>query len=145
VKKSESTFYFSGQDSLSQFMLWILVLGAGFFPLPFLVWWFGGKTAAITSVAIALVVLVGFRASIAVSPSGVVVTKSWFFVPYWRFKGPAIEDVWFGGDWGEPEGASGVVVKIRGKEIHVGSRKSMHQLHAALFPLRVVARESPLR
>jgi hypothetical protein len=26
-----------------------------------------------------------------VSPSGVVVTKSWFFVPYWRYKGPVIE------------------------------------------------------
>jgi hypothetical protein len=135
--KSDVTFSFSGQDSLSQFMVWILVLGAGCLPLPLLVWWFGGKTAAITSVVIALVVLVGLRASIAVSPSGVVITKNWFFVPYWRYKGPAIEDVWFGGDWGEPEGASGVVVKINGKEIHVGSRKSMHHLHAALLPLRV--------
>ena len=75
------------------------------------------------------------RASIGVSPSGVVVTKSWFFVPYWRFKGKSLQDVWFGGDWGEPEGAAGVVVLVDGKEIHIGSRKSMHQLREALLPL----------
>lgn len=134
--RDDGTFYFSGQDSLSQFMVWVIVLGAGCLPLPLFVAWFGGWTAAVISVVIAVVVLVGLRVSIAVSPSAVVVTKSWFFVPYWRYKGPVIEDVWFGGDWGEPEGASGVVVKISGKEVHLGSRKGMHyQLHAALTPL----------
>ena len=55
----DGTFYFSGQDSLSQFMAWIIVLGA-----------------------------------------------------------------------------SGVVVKLAGKEVVIGSRNSMHELHAALFSLR---------
>ena len=132
----KATFHYKGRDSLSQFMMWVLILGTGSVPLPLLVWQFGGVAAAILSVAIALVVLSGLRSSIVVFPSGVVITKSWFFVPYWRYKGPAIEDVQFSGDWGEPEGASGVVVKIKGEEIHIGSRKSMHKLHAALLPLR---------
>lgn len=133
--KSEATFQFSGQDSLAQFAVWLLILGAGCLPLPLLIWQFGGKVAAAASVAIALAVLIGLRSSIVVSSSGVVITKKWFWVPYRRYTAKSIEDVWFGGDWGEPDGASGVVVRINGKEVHIGSRKSMHHLHTALVPL----------
>jgi hypothetical protein len=70
--KSEVTFQLSGQDSLAQFTVWLLILGAGCLPLPVLIWKFGGNVAAVTSVAIALVVLIGLRSSIVVSSSGVV-------------------------------------------------------------------------
>ena len=127
---------FSGQDSLSQFMVWLLILAEGCL-LPVVAWHFGGMTAAVLSVLVALTVPVGLRASIVVTPSQVVITRSWFFIAYWRYTGRAIEGVWFGGDWGEPEGACGVVVKLSGKEIHIGSRRTMHHLHASLFPMRV--------
>jgi len=134
---SESaTFRFTGQDSLSQLMVWLLILGFGCLPLPVVVWHFGGMRAAVVSILVALAVLIGLRATIVVTSSRVVVTRSWFFIQYWRYSGRAIEDVWFGGDWGLPEGASGVVVKLNGKEIHMGSRKTMHHLHASLFPMR---------
>jgi hypothetical protein len=80
----------------------------------------------------ALAIIIGLRASIVVRPSRVVITRKWFFIPYWRRTGRVIEDVWFGGDWGEPEGASGVVVKLKGKEIHIGSPKTMHYLYFSL-------------
>ena len=141
--KENATFAFSAQDSLAQFMVWLLVLGAGTLPLPLIAWWFGGTAAAIASILTALAVLIGLRTSIVVTPSQVVITRRWFFIPYWRYTGPAIEDAWFGGDWGEAEGASGVVVQLNGKEIHIGSRKTMHHLHASLLPMRAprVARQ----
>jgi hypothetical protein len=130
--KEHATFRYSGQDSLSQFMVWIVL----FSELPFYVWRFAGRTAAALAVLMTLVVIMGLRASIVATSSQVVITKSWFFIPYWRYTGRVIEGVWFGGDWGEPEGASGVVVKLDGKKVHVGSRKTMHYLYTSLFPMR---------
>lgn len=132
----EVTFHFAGRDSLSQFTIFLVMLGAGVLPFPVLVWAYTGMTAAIVSVAVAGAVALGLRASITVSSSSVVITKMWFFIPYRRYAGPFMEDVCFGGDWGEPEGASGVVVTINGKEVHIGTPKSMHHLHESLSPLR---------
>ena len=134
--KETATFTFSGQDSLLQFIMWLLVFLAGGLLVPLLMWLFGGKLAAAVSIAVALMIIFGLRASIVVTPSQVIITRKWIFIPYRRYTGPVIEDVWFGGDWGEPEGASGVVVQVNGKEIHIGSRKTMHYLHKSLYPLR---------
>ena len=56
------------------------------------------------------------------------------FIPYWRYTGRVIEDVWYSGEhWQLPEDASGgVVVKLNGKEIHIGSSKTMHYLYSSL-------------
>jgi hypothetical protein len=45
--------------------------------------------------------------------------------------------VWYGGDWGLEEGASGVVVRlgVRRGEDHIGSAKTMRTQYDALFPL----------
>ncbi len=132
----ETTFQFSGRDSQSQFLVFLIVMGAGALPLPLLISGFGFKDAAISSVVFAVLVTIGLRASIVVSTAGVVITRSWFFVPYRWYTGAEIEDVWFGGDWGLPDGASGLVVKLDGREIHIGSAKTMHSLYEALLPLR---------
>jgi hypothetical protein len=130
------TFTFTGRDSLSQFMVgFVLILGGGFPLLPFFVWQAGGMTGTALSIVAALAVIVGLRNSIVVTPSLVVITRSWFFVPYWRHTGPAIQDVSYGGDWGDPEGACGIVVKLDGQEIHIGSARTMHHLCASLWRL----------
>jgi hypothetical protein len=130
------TFTFTGRDSLSQFMVgFVLILGGGFPLLPFFVWQAGGMTGTALSIVAALAVIVGLRNSIVVTPSLVVITRSWFFVPYWRYSGRAIQDICYGGDCGDPEGACGVVVKLDGQEIHIGSAKTMHHLHASLWPM----------
>src|SRR5262249_8292034 len=95
-----------------------------------------GVTAAAIYTLVALGVVIGLRNSIVVTPSLVVITRSWFFIPYWRYTGRAIQDVWYGGDWGLPEGACGVVVKLDGQEVHIGSAKTMHHLYASLYPMR---------
>jgi len=129
-----ATFTFTGPDSLSQFMVWIVpILGGGcFLPPPFVVWQAAGVTAAAIYTLAALAIVIGLRNSIVVTPSLVVITRSWFFIPYWRYTGRAIQDVWYGGDWGDPEGACGIVVKLDGQEVHIGSAKTMHHLYASL-------------
>jgi hypothetical protein len=112
-------------------MAWMVILT----PVPWLpivAWNAGGVAGVAIFVVAACTVIIGLRASIVVRPSRVVITRKWFFIPYWRNTGRVIEDVWFGGDWGEPEGASGVVVKLNGKEIHIGSRRTMDQLYFSL-------------
>ena len=134
--KQDEKFFWSGQDSLSQFVVWVVVLGGGSASLSFIAWSVGGKLAALVCLAVACLFVVGLRTSISISPLGVEVKKHWFFVIYRRYRGPRIEDVSFGGDWGEPEGASGVVVNVGGKEVHIGSRRTMHYLHKTLTELR---------
>jgi hypothetical protein len=115
-----------------------MVLVVIFAPVPWLpvvAWHVGGVVGVFIFTLAALAVISGLRTTVVVRPSRIVITRKWFFIPYWRYTGQVIEDVWFGGDWGEPEGASGVVVKLRGKEIHIGSRKSMHYLYSSL-PVR---------
>ena len=142
--KESATFIFGGPDSLLQGMVvLVLILGAGCIPIPFFVWSAGGMIAAAVYIFAALAVAIGLRNSIIVTPSLVVITRSWFFIPYWRYTGRAIEDVWFDGDWGLPEGAGGVVVKLDGQEVHIGSCKTMHHLYESLWPMRAPASQSP--
>jgi hypothetical protein len=131
-------FSFVGSDSLAQFTGWLLILLPAPVTVPALLH-FGGAKAVVLLAAVGLLLLAGLRASIVVTADEAVVTKLWFLVPYRRYRAPAIKDVWYGGDWGEEETASGVVVRLgvrRGEdEIHIGSAKTMHALHDALTPL----------
>jgi hypothetical protein len=127
----DATFSFSGRDSMAQLM-GLMIMLAPVPWLPFAVSHAGGVAGVAIFVAAVLAVISGLQASIVVRPSTVLITRKWFFIPYWRYSGRRIEDVRFGGDWGEPEGASGVVVKLDGKEIHIGSRRTMHHLYVSL-------------
>lgn len=126
------TFAFSGPDALARFLVGILVLGAGMLPLPLLLYPLAGWPGVTAAAVVAVLVVVGLRAEIAVSPREVVITRRWFLVPYRRYRAPRVDDVWYGGDWGEPEGALGVVVRLGKREIHLGSPRTMHALYRAL-------------
>ena len=84
----------------------------------------------------------GLRNRIVVTNQRVVVTRLWLFLPYWKQAGGPIQDVWYNGDWGEPEGATGVTVVCSGaKEFHIGSPRTMDELHDALTALTPSATE----
>jgi hypothetical protein len=126
-------YSFESADSLARFGVWIApVAGGGIVGL--LSFWYGGWWGALALVSIAIALIVGLRASITVSDSEAVIVKKWFFVPYRTYRAPEIDDVWFGGDWGLEEGAMGVVVKLAGREVHIGTSKNMRELHDALWP-----------
>lgn len=126
------TIAFSGPDAGARLQAGILILGAGALPLPVLIYPLAGWYGVAVSVVVAVLVVAGLRAEILVSPGEVVITRRWLLVPYRRHRAPRIDDVWYGGDWGEPEGALGVVVRLGNKEIHLGSPRTMHALHRTL-------------
>ncbi len=93
-------------------------------------------------IGILFVGALGFRNRVVVTEQSALIEKKWFFIPYRRFTAALIEDVWFVGDWGLPDGAIGVVVEMAGKEIPIGSRKTMHGLYGALYPLSAAGMRS---
>lgn len=101
----------------------------------------GGWLAAVGVIVAAPILALGLRSSIRVSQEEVQIVRKWFFIPYWRYRAAEIQDVWYGGDWGDPEGAMGVVVKLGSNEVHIGTSKNMHELHNALFRLSARHRE----
>jgi hypothetical protein len=137
------TIAFSGPDAGARLQAGILFLGAGALPLPVLIYPLAGWYGVAVSAVFAVLVVAGLRAEILVSPGEVVITRRWLFVPYRRHRAPGIDDVWYGGDWGEPEGALGVVVRLGRKEVHLGSPGTMHALYRALAARRPASAPRP--
>lgn len=125
-------FAFDGPDAGARLQAGILFLGAGALPLPVLIYPLAGWYGVAVSVVVAVLVVAGLRAEVLVSSGEVVITRRWFFLPYRRHRAPRVDDVWYDGDWGEPEGALGVAVRLGEKEVHLGSPGTMHVLHRAL-------------
>lgn len=142
---TETVLYrFDGSDSLARFGVFVILTGAGAGPIVFVLFNFVFKTDWITTIAwvlgISTVIFVGLRSSIVVTNQRTTITKKWLFIPYWRCSAAEIEDVWYGGDWGDDTDALGIVVKLGKKEVDIGSRKTMHELYRALLPLSVKAK-----
>lgn len=124
-------FSFESSDSLAQFMVWIVPVAGG--GIVGLIAFQLGHFKAVAALAIAcLLLIVGLRSSIVVYPKQVRVVRKWFFIPYKTYTAEHIEDISYGGDWGLEDGAFGVVVKMGGKEVHIGTSKNMRFLHDAL-------------
>ena len=136
--KEPTLFACSGRDSIAQLLFFMIVVGAGVtLPIPALAWQLGGVSTGASYLAVALIVWLGLRSSIEVTPSETVITRKWLFIPYRRYSAPFINDVRYNGDWGDPEGSSGVVVKLGSREISLGSVKTRHHLFCSLTPLKV--------
>ena len=84
---------------------------------------------------VSAIFILGLRTTIVVTPTKATVTKKWLLIPYWRCSARDIDDVCYGGDWGNAHYAAGVVVLLGAKQIHIGSGKTMHALYSALLPL----------
>jgi hypothetical protein len=128
----QAIFKFSGADAIAGLWVWAVLIATLSLPIPIYLFKWGGWEIFAVIGLISGLVLSGLRCSVIVTASAVKITKRWFFIPYRTYTAPEIEGVWFGGDWGEPHGAEGVVIKLGQREIHVGSRKSMHRLYAGL-------------
>jgi hypothetical protein len=124
-------FEFESSDSLAQFSIWILP-AAGGGAVSVIAWAAGGWWMVAGVFALCAVLVAGLRSSISVGPGRVTITRKWFRIPYRRFTAAAIENVFFGGDYGLEEGAMGVVVRIEGRDIHLGTSRNMHFLYDAL-------------
>lgn len=138
TRKKQPGFVYSGLDiwiiTFTGATLALLVL---FGALPF-VWQQVLPNLATTdywalSIGSSLIFLLGFRVSIKVRPSKVVIARTWYFIPYRIYRDEKIKDVFYGGDWGLPEGAGGiVVVKMGDRDVCVGNHWDMHSLHDSL-------------
>ncbi len=133
--KERAIFQFNGADAIARLGIWIVLIATLSLPIPIYLFKWGGWEIFAVIGLISGVIISGLRCSVIVTASMVRITKRWFFIPYRTHTAPEIEGVWFGGDWGEPQGAEGVVIKLGQQEIHVGSKKTMHHLYAALSPL----------
>lgn len=116
--------------------MFLIIMGLGSLPLLSPLGYPYGLYVLAGIVALAL----GMRFTITVTSGTVRVTKKWLFIPYWSARSSQIHDVWYGGDWGLPDGALGVVVDLDRTEVHVGSSRTMKALFNALRPLSVAAR-----
>ncbi len=131
-----NTYYFKGPDTLDRFG-YFATLGT----FAFLI---GGPLhlprhlASIHPylpelvLAAAILLGLGLQRSISVDHRGVRVTLWVYFIPYRTYSAESIESVWYGGDWGEREGASCITVDFAGRSVHLGSGKSMDQLYKDL-------------
>ena len=133
--KEQPILIFSGSDSIAQFYVWLAIFGGGVIPIPLYLYFYGSLEILLVTCIAVTAMLLGLRYSIVVTPSRVIITRTCFFIPYRRYRAPAVDDVFFGGDFGLAEGAFGVIVKMGNKEVHIGSSKTMHVLHDALLPL----------
>jgi hypothetical protein len=54
-------------------------------------------------------------------------------IPFYVRSGDVINSVAYDSDWDDEETASGVVVEIDGKEVHIGAGKRKTELYLGLF------------
>ena len=124
-------FEFESGDSLARFSVWMVpVAGGG--AASAIAWNLGGIRVLAAMAVVCILLVLGLRSSISVRSEQVTVTRKWFFIPYKTYRAPSIEDVSYGGDYGLEEGAVGVVVRMGGKEVHLGTAKNMRFLYEAL-------------
>ncbi|MEW6370288.1 MAG: hypothetical protein AB1584_05085 [Pseudomonadota bacterium] len=139
--KSDLPFFqFESADSLAQFSIWMIpTTGGGIVSI--IAWDWGGWNLVAAVVLVCLLLILGLRSSITVRADQVKVVRKWFFVPYRTYTSPCIEEVSFGGDWGLDEGAMGVVVRMNGQDIHLGTSKNMHYLYESLREVAYTGRQ----
>jgi hypothetical protein len=87
-----------------------------------------------------VVVGLGLDCKITVGPTHVRFARRIYWLPYYVVNGTEITSVSYDSDWDEERTASGVVVEINGKEIHIGAGKRKTELYNGLFKNSAVYR-----
>jgi len=129
---NKENYYFESTDSLAQYSIWLIVAFIGI-PSAVILLNFLSLTQFIFIPIFIIFFTLGLRASIKVEEKGVSIIKKWYFIPYRVYRHTYIDDIWYGGDWGEAEGAMCIVVQLGSKEITMGTRKNMNKLHDELW------------
>lgn len=128
---SEPTiFSHTARDGVAIFWILLIVFFPGGFMLgpPFM-----SMKFFVISLMAYLVVGLGLSCKITVGPTRVRFARRVFGIPYYVVTGSEITSVSYDSDWDEEETASGVVVEIDGKEIHIGAGKRKTELYKGLF------------
>lgn len=80
-----------------------------------------------------IVVALGLDCKIVVGPTEVRFMRRIFWIPYYVVRGKEITSVVYDSDWDDEETASGVVVTLAGKEVHIGAGKRKNELYMNLY------------
>lgn len=75
----------------------------------------------------------GLDCKITVRSGSVCFVRRLYRIPFYVRRGRLITSVSYDSDWDDEDSASGVVVGIDGKEIHIGAGKRKSELYAGLF------------
>jgi len=131
AKQSDVTlFSFKARDGVAMFWIFFIVFIPGGTTLgpPFM-----SVDAFLICAAVYAVLACGLDCKITVTADGVRFVRRLYWIPFYVRSGRAITSVSYDGDWDEDESASGVVVEIDGKEIHIGAGKRKTELYLGLF------------
>ena len=123
-------FSFKARDGVAMFWIFFIgfvpggvTLGPPFMSLDaFLIW-----SAVYAALAL------GLDCTINVSPHRVRFMRRIYWIPYYVRSGRMITSVFYDSDWDEEDTASGVVVEIDGREVHIGAGKRKSELYLGLF------------
>ena len=123
-------FSFKARDGVAMFWIFFLVFipgGATLGP-PFM-----NVDAFLICSTVYVVLAFGLDCKITVTSDGVRFVRRLYWMPFYARSGRAITSVSYDSDWDEEESASGVVVEIDGREIHIGVGKRKTELYLGLF------------
>jgi hypothetical protein len=116
--------------------------GVAIFWIFFIVFTLGGVTlgpafmsvnAFLICAAAYAVLAFGLDCKITVAPGRVRFSRRLYWTPYYARSGRVISSVSYDSDWDDEHPASGVVVEIDGREIHIGAGKRKTELYMGLF------------
>jgi len=123
-------FSFTARDGGAMFWIFFMVFipgGATLGP-PFM-----SIDTFLICAAIFAVVAFGLDCKITVTSDGVRFVRRLYGIPFYVRNGDVITSVAYDSDWDDEETASGVVVEIDGKEVHIGAGKRKAELYSGLF------------
>jgi len=126
----EKLFSFTARDGVAMFWIFFIVFipsGATLGP-PFM-----SVDAFMICAAVYAVLAFGLDCKITVTSDGVRFARRLYRIPFYVRNGQAITAVSYDSDWDDEESASGVVVEIDGKEVHIGAGKRKTELYSGLF------------
>jgi len=126
----ETLFSFKARDGVAMFWILFIVFipgGATFGP-PFM-----SVEAFLICTTVYAALAFGLDCKITVTPEEVQFVRRLYWIPFYVRSGRMITSVSYDSDWDEEESASGVVVEIDGREIHIGAGKRKTELYVGLF------------
>jgi hypothetical protein len=123
-------FSFKARDGVAMFWIFFIVFIPGGVALgpPFM----SLSSFLIGAVGYAVLAF-GLDCKITIRSDSVCFVRRLYRIPFYVRRGRLITSVSYDSDWDDEDSASGVVVGIDGKEIHIGAGKRKAELYTGLF------------